>query len=168
MVQQIVEGAAKFHMLRLGNPELLPSREIDIPVPGALHEADTGVAESPGAFCTKAAVLNQALICSCLLRSSDRCQSPTTSAVSPPIPVSELSRPARTVSGAPLTALAMPLNCQPPDVSLPFRSAGAAHGHIPQCGHDEVVRSVQAERSIIGLIVVMGCAAHCFLRPWLR
>jgi len=48
MIEHIVEGAAELQILRLGNAELLPSSEIDVPVPGSLQEANSRVSECTG------------------------------------------------------------------------------------------------------------------------
>ena len=83
-------------------------------LPGPYSQLIPVVPKVPMAFVLNAAVLKYFAMRSCLLRSPGMDQSPTRSAVSLPMPVSELSSPERTVNGAPLIALAMPLNCHPP------------------------------------------------------
>src|SRR5215472_7793244 len=70
----------------------------------------------PIAFGLNAAVLNHFAIRSCLLRPSGKLHPPITSAVSLPMPVSELSSPDNTLSGAPLMAFTIELTCQPPSI----------------------------------------------------
>src|SRR5579871_3642479 len=82
-------------------------------LPGPYSQLIPEVPKVPIAFDLKAAVLKYFAMRSCLLRLPSRCQSPIRSAVSAPIPVSELSRPELTVNGAPLIALKILLNCQP-------------------------------------------------------
>src|SRR5215472_13420133 len=82
----------------------------------------------PIAFGLNAAVLNHFAIRSCLLRPSGNCHAPITSAVSLPMPVSELSSPDNTLSGPPLIAFTIELNCQPP-------SAHRCHPGAPVLPH---------------------------------
>ena len=97
MIEHIVEGAAELQILRLGNRNCFRAAKSMFQFPGPFRKPIPVFPNVPAGFCANAAVLNQALIWSCLLRSPDGRQFPTTSAVSPPIPVNELSRPALTV-----------------------------------------------------------------------